>query len=193
MADKQGDHKSPKITSYEKKVWDQALNKEEYVLATVADDPTEVPEILDKSTLDIEVQRRNRYVEESALVQLVENKASPIDIVDSVINEIAEELAHLKYERNKSISEGRSIGSSSIKRIESLKSLAELLIKKTENFKSSGIDFRNPKFKAVIRLWMEFLYDALQKAGLDESTIDIVFKQIEADITEWERKVMDSV
>lgn len=193
MADKPGDRNLPSLTISGKKVWDQTLGESDYIIASITGDKTDVPEVFDKKSIDLDVSRRQAFHENSVLTGLIETKSSPSDIVDGIISEIAEELSHIKWERQKSVLEGRSSSAMSIKRIESLRVLADLLIKKSESFKSSSIDFRNPKFKAVIRLWMELVYDALQKVGVDEAVIDMVFKQLEADIVDWERKVIETV
>ena len=193
MAVKSGDEKSSMVNITGKKVWDQTLGESDYIIASVSGDDTEVPEVIDRQSIDLDISRRQAYHENSHLTALIETKSSPADIIDGIISEIAEELSHIKYERQRSIQEGRSSSAMSIKRIESLRTLADILIKKSENFKSSSIDFRNPKFKAVIRLWMEFVYDAMQKVGVDEATIDMVFKQLETDIVDWERKVIETV
>ena len=165
MADKPGDRNLPSLTISGKKVWDQTLGESDYIIASITGDKTDVPEVFDKKSIDLDVSRRQAFHENSVLTGLIET----------------------------SVLEGRSSSAMSIKRIESLRVLADLLIKKSESFKSSSIDFRNPKFKAVIRLWMELVYDALQKVGVDEAVIDMVFKQLEADIVDWERKVIETV
>lgn len=193
MARKRGDSDSPIVSIPGKKVWDQTLGGSDYVIASVSGDTTDVPEVLDKKSIDLDISRRQIFHENSHLTTLIETRSTPAEIVDGIISEIAEELSHIKYERQRSIQEGRPSSAMSIKRIESLRTLADILIKKSDSFKSSSIDFRNPKFKAVIRLWMEFVYDAMQKVGVDDATIDMVFKQLETDIVDWEKKVMETV
>lgn len=193
MARKSGDSESPIISIPGKKVWDQTLGGSDYIIASVSGDTTDVPEVVDQKSIDLDISRRQIFHENSQLTALIETRSTPAEIIDGIIAEIAEELSHIKYERQKNIQEGRPSSSMSIKRIESLRTLADILIKKADSFKSSSIDFRNPKFKAVIRLWMEFVYDAMQKVGVDDATIDMVFKQLETDIVDWEKKVMETV
>ena len=54
------------------------------------------------------------------------------------------------------------------------------------------MDFRSPEFKKVIHAWMEFVYDSMGKAGVGESDIDLVFKQIEVDMADWEKKLLEA-
>lgn len=193
MGKKSGDATSSMINIPGKKVWDQTLGESDYIIASVSGDDTEVPEVIDQRSIELDESRRQSFHESALLTNLIETRSSPADIIDGIISEIAEELSHIKYERQKCIKEGRSTSSMSIKRIESLRTLADILIKKSDNFKTSNIDFRNPKFKAIVRLWMEFVYDAMQKVGLDEATIDMVFKQLESDMVDWEKKIIETV
>jgi hypothetical protein len=36
---------------------------------------------------------------------------------------------------------------------------------------------------------MEFVYSSMSKSDLPESTIDVVFKQMEADMEDWEKRL----
>lgn len=148
-------------------------------------------EVIDASTIAADVRERNGFVAKQELVTLTSSKASPSDIVDSVLKEIAEELAHIKYERQKAAREGKSTLAYTTSRINSLKTLADVLGKKIEANAGKQIDLRHPQFKEIIRLWMEFVYESMQKAHVSDDMIDIVFKQIQADMIDWERRVLE--
>jgi hypothetical protein len=121
------------------------------------------------------------------------NRESPLRLIDSVIKEIAEELSHLKYERQKAAKEGKNTSGYTINRISSLRQLAEVLNKRMDNARAEQIDLKSPRFKQILRMWMEFVYECMQKAELPEHLVDLVFKQMEADMINLERKIIESV
>ena len=72
-----------------------------------------------------------------------------------------------------------------------IRQLADVLQKRQENTRAERLDLQSPRFKQVLHLWMEFVYDSMSKADLPESTIDVVFKQMEADMQDWEKKLLE--
>jgi hypothetical protein len=151
------------------------------------------PEVIDPQSINREYREREVYVESQALTQAALVRAPVAEIVDTVINEIIEELGHLKFERRKAAKEGKNTANYTISRIQSLRQLSDVLLKKLDSVKSDGVDVKSPKFKAVLRLWMEFVYDSMQKCGISDDLIDLVFKQIEADMKDWEQKLNETV
>jgi len=162
-----------------------------YVIGASGHVPT--PDVIDPSDVDKDVRERESYVKKQELVQAVDQKAASSEIVDLVLKEIAEELAHLKYERRKATLDGKNTANYTISRIASLRQLADVLLKRQENVRAERFDLKSPEFKKILRLWMEFLYNSMTKVSVDESTIDTIFKQMEADMTDWEKRLVEAV
>jgi hypothetical protein len=150
-------------------------------------------EIIDPDDISKELRGRDSFVSKQELYQSALAKESTIKLVDSVVLEITEELAHLKYERIKAAREGKNTSGYTINRISSLRQLAEVLMKRMDNARAEQIDLKSPRFKSILRLWMEFVYESMQKAELADHQIDLVFKQMEADMVELEKKILDTV
>ena len=157
------------------------------IVGQTGDIPT--PDILDPVDLDKELRERVEYVKKQALVQAITEKKSTIDTVDTVLVEIAEELAHLKFERRKAAKEGKNTASYTIGRIGSLTKLADLLLKKKESMMQEELDLKSSRFQAVFRVWMEFFHDSMEKSGISPEVIDVIFQQMKADMVDWERKM----
>jgi hypothetical protein len=151
------------------------------------------PEIVDRVAAEKDARDREAFVQKQELYRSIDQKASASETVDIVLKEIAEELAHLKWERRKAVSEGKSAANYTISRIQSLRQLADVLLKRQENVRAARLDFKSPEFKKVLKMWMEFVYDSMVKSSVNDTTIDIVFKQMEADMAEWERKLGEAV
>jgi hypothetical protein len=188
--DKDKDSGSGKILSFPggEKV-DTSEVGTDYVVGQGGDLPT--TELVDPKSIEREIRKREHFVSSQKLVRVIAEKAPVPDVVDAVLNEIAEELSHLKYERRKATEEGKNTANYTISRIASLRQLADVLQKRQENSRAERLDLKSPKFKQILHLWMEFMYDSMSKAELPESTIDVVFKQMEADMSDWEKKLLD--
>lgn len=150
-------------------------------------------QLIDHTLIEKDLRERDAYVKSQPLVKIISQKAPISDLVDEVLNEIAEELSHLKYERRKASKEGKNTANYTISRIASLKQLAEVLQKRQENARAERFDLKSPKFKQILHLWMEFLYESMTQAGLDDGTIDTVFKTMESNMTDWEKRLVDTV
>ena len=161
----------------------------DYVVGQSGAIPTS--ELIDPQANDRELRKREQFVQNQALVKNIDTKAPISDIIDSVLAEIAEELSHLKYERKKAAEDGKNTANYTISRIASLRQLADILQKRQENSRAERLDLKSPKFKQILHLWMEFVYESMTKSEIPETTIDVVFKQIEADMTEWEKKLTE--
>lgn len=161
----------------------------DYIVGRGGDLPT--AEILDPTSIDKEIRKREQFVKNQELFRVVSEKAPVSDVIDSVLKEIAEELSHLKYERRKATEEGKNTANYTISRIASLRQLADVLQKRQDNSISEKLDLKGPKFKQILHLWMEFVYESMSKSDIPEATIDVVFKQMESDMTEWEKRALD--
>lgn len=150
-----------------------------------------VAELVNPQEISKDFRDREEYVSRQELLVKVNEKLPAVDLVEQVIKEISEELAHLKYERRKAAKEGKNTANYTISRISSLRSLADVLMKRMENARAEQLDLKSPRFREVLKLWMEFVYESMVKVEVPEQIIDLVFKQIEADIKDWEQKIIN--
>jgi hypothetical protein len=158
-----------------------------YIVGAAGEVPT--TDILDPVQIDREIQERTRYVQNQELVKAVSNKASTIDIIDVILLEISEELAHLKFERRKATKEGKNTANYTISRTHSLKSLADLLLKRKEVALNERLDLKSERFQAVFKVWLDFFHNSMEKVGIEPRIIDIVFQQMKKDMVDWEKKM----
>lgn len=149
------------------------------------------PELVDPAAVSRELRERDQSVGGNELVKAIARRAGPADLIDEVLKEIAEELAHLKFERSKAAKEGKNTANYNMSRIAALRQIADVLMKRQENARQEQLDLKSPRFQSVVRLWMEFVYDSAQKAGIAEAEIDLMFNQMKADMVDWEKKILD--
>lgn len=149
-----------------------------------------LPSVVDPKADHKSLLERIEYVKNQELVTALNSGATPDDIEMMVLQEIAEELSHQKYERKLAARAGKSTTNHSVARIASLRSLVEILNRRRANDRSDKLDFSSPRFQVVLKLWMEFVHNSMVKSGVSEEVIDLVFGQMKADMIDWERKVI---
>lgn len=146
-------------------------------------------EIVDPITITEEVKERVKYVKKQELVKVLKDDASTAVIIDAVMFEIAEELAHLKFERRKAAKDGKNTANYTVSRINSLRSLAELLLKRKEAALAERLDLRSPRLQKIFEIWMEFFHESMVKCQIPDHVIDLVFQQMKVDMKDWEKRM----
>jgi type I site-specific restriction endonuclease len=149
------------------------------------------PELVDPAAVTREFREREQSVGSNELVKAIARRAGPADLIDEVIKEVAEELAHLKFERAKAAKEGKNTANYNMSRVAALRQIADVLMKRQENARAEQLDLKSPRFQQVVRLWMEFVYESAEKAGVSPAVIDLMFNQMKADMVDWEKKILD--
>jgi hypothetical protein len=149
------------------------------------------PELIDPQAIDRNIKIREEFVRKQPIVQAVERGADTREMITVTLREIVEEISNLKYERDKAIKEGRNATNHTISRIGSLRQLSEILIKRSENLRAEQLDLRSPRFQSILKLWMEFVYEAMQKSGLGDHEINLVFNTMKADMVDWEKLIIN--
>jgi hypothetical protein len=157
------------------------------VIGSTGNIPT--PELQDPADIQAEVRERATYIKSQELVKIVTNKGTTSETIDALLIEIAEETAHLKFERDKAIKDGKNTANFNVARINSLRSMTEILLKRKEADLGDHLDLKSPKFQKVFQVWMEFFYEAMEKSGITSDIIDLVFKQMKADMINWEQRM----
>jgi len=174
-----------------KKVDTSEIGADGYIVGQGGQVPT--ADIIDPKELELEIREREEYVKKQELVQAAYRKANTAEVIDLVLIEVSEELAHLKYERRKATRDGKNTANYTVSRIASLRQLSDVLLKRQENMRQERLDLRSPEFKKIIRAWLGFVFESMTKAEVDENVIDLVFKQIEADMLEWEKQASENI
>lgn len=162
-----------------------------YVIGT-SDTKLAVPDLVNVAGIKRELRERDNAVERDELVVKVRSSSEPREIADQILVEISKEIAHLKYDRKRLLLEGKNTSNITISRISALKQMCDALMKKMENSRSEALDLKSPRFRMVLKHWMEFVYQSMEKSNLSQEVIDLVFRQMEADMEDWERRITES-
>lgn len=160
-----------------------------FVVAGVPSVPT--PELIDPADLDRENREREQYVKRQELVQIAERHGTTEEWIDVALKEIAEEASHLKFERRKASKEGKNTANYTVMRVGALRQLTEVLLKRKEAALAERLNLKSPRFQKILKIWMEFIYVSMQKSGVQDEIIDLVFNQMKADMLDWEKKIVE--
>jgi len=150
-----------------------------------------IPELLDPTKISKDVLEREEFVSRQELTVKTSGGYDAKELITTVVKEIAEELSNLKYERKRAAREGKNTANYTISRVTALRQLADLLLKRLENARAEELDLKSPRFRQVLKLWMEFVYESMVKVQVSDQVIDLVFRQIEADMKDWEQRVVN--
>lgn len=146
-------------------------------------------ELVDPAQTDKDVRDREQFVKAQDLVQAAERGASTSEWIDIALREIAEESAHLKWERKKAAKDGKNTANFTVMRVGTLRQLAEVLLKRKEAALAERLDLKSERFQKIFKTWMKFFYESMSKSGVEETVIDLVFQQMKADMVDWEKKI----
>ncbi len=162
-----------------------------YVIGPSAHIPT--PDIIDPLEIEQQLRERTDYVRKQDLVRATSEQASTAELIDIILKEIAEESAHVKYERRELSKQGKSTINHTMQRVAMLKQLAETLLKRKEADIASQLDLKSPRVQKMLQLWLEFIYAAMQQSGINEETIVVVLQTMKAGMLGWEQKISEIV
>jgi hypothetical protein len=149
------------------------------------------PDLYDPAVIDRDLRDRADFVRTQELVKIVRERGDTSDVIDALLQEMAEESAHLKYERRQAAKSGKPTVVHTTSRILALKQMAEVLLKRKDAALAERLDLKSPRFQKVFGIWMECFYDAMEKSGVPQEVISLVFETMKADMVGWEKK-MDS-
>jgi len=125
------------------------------------------------------------------LVEAVRKDNSTLTVLNTVMEEIAEEAAYLKAWRNAVWNGETDISDATMTRIKMLKSLVDTLVEreKMKREKSVGkVDFHSENFQGVLKFFMGIILKTFNKVKIPPQYEDIFFTQLAKDFDGFEKK-----
>jgi len=135
-------------------------------------------------------EKRSKFIAADAILDALKNRdKSDAELIDIILAEIGEELANLKYERQLASERGRSTADINISRVEALRKLIDMIIKKKTLLVKDPIDIKSPRFQKILQIWVDYFYSAMKKSGIPDEMIDIVFRNMRNNMIDWEKEM----
>jgi len=111
-------------------------------------------------------KRRERYIKRDKLVKVTKKTPDSPDVADLVLQELAEESAAQKFEREEHEREGKDISEVSARRTRILDKIIETWFKRQERLKEVGVvDLNSPAMQIFFTCFIETLDDVMGDLG----------------------------
>jgi hypothetical protein len=140
------------------------------------------------NALVAELLKRKESVlrDDPILVAAKETPEDP-DVLHQVILALGAEAASLGFEREEAERQGMKTSEISVRRVNTLKALADTWIKRKDQIVNKGIDLESQSFKSLFRFIMETFQEALDLSGVQSEMSETVFAKLTTLMNEdWE-------
>jgi hypothetical protein len=192
----------PKTTELSEKEIDSiisALKEEEagdgdgpmtVVGASAVKHPTTV-KVIDQESLPIDKVTARKMKREAAkkkdpLIQVIKGNPAQAESLDIVIEELADEIFSLKFERERLESEEKNIAEVSGKRVTAIKALIDTYLKKRELNAHQKLDFRSDQMQIVMKLIFAKIQDSLKAMGYPKEGVQTFFQVFQKHMENFE-------
>lgn len=136
------------------------------------------------------VKRKKEAINNDPLLVSVKTKPEDIEVLQQVVLALGEEAASLGFERKEAERTGRESSNISVRRVNTLKAMADTWLKRRDQLVSKGVDINSPAFKAVLQYLLETFKGAMLACGIEADMVDTVFARLSQEMgEEWETEV----
>jgi hypothetical protein len=133
------------------------------------------------------VRRKNDSILKDPVLQAVKTSPEDAAVLHQVVLALGEEAASLGFERLEAERDGKETSNISIRRVNTLKALADTWLKRKDQIVSRGIDLNSPVFKALLQYLLETFQEALVETGERPEMVEAVFARLGKLMSEgWE-------
>lgn len=137
----------------------------------------EVEEILPQATTEEAKKRaqlKREFLERDELIQLAKENPDDEKVLSFILEGLAEESASLSFERAQKESRNQETSQISLRRVNSLKAMAEIYLKKKEQASSRIIDLKSPEFAILFGYLVSTFKECMTNASIDDDAINVV-------------------
>jgi len=149
--------------------------------------PAPPPEIVD----EIRQQKRD-YIADDNLLKIVRRGSNSFELLDKLIEEIAEETASMKFDRT--FNEGKTADTVKIAKQRSivLKSIADLIVTKRELAQNEVLNLKGKKMQAVFKFLIGLVRDSLaQVEGVSDEQKELFFMKLQKNLVNFEDRATE--
>lgn len=126
-------------------------------------------------------------IENDDLVNVIAEKPDSSDVLNTIMQQMAEEAASLYFERGDAERQGKETSAISMRRVNTLKSMVETWFKKKEQDGQRGVDVDSPSFKTALSFVAETLRDTMLASNMRPEQVEALFARFakKLDSDEW--------
>ena len=124
------------------------------------------------------VQGKQKALDSDAILSAVRTNPNGPAVLQEIVLALGEEAASLGFERQEAEREGKETSSISVRRVNTLRALADTWLKKLDQTGSKSVDPKSPSFQAAIQFVVETFRDVLTLVGERPEMIETVFSRL---------------
>lgn len=133
------------------------------------------------------LKRKNYSLLNDPILSAAKKTPEDPDVLHQVVLALGAEAASLGFEREEAERQGLKTSEISVRRVNTLKALADTWLKRKDQIVTRGVDLESPGFKALFKFLLETFQDALDASGVEEEMSETVFSKLNLSINEdWE-------
>lgn len=125
------------------------------------------------ANLEDQLKIKASQLRSDPIVTVVSTTPDAPEVLSEVLNGLAEESASLRFERAMADQNGQDSTNISIRRVTSLKALADTWLKRKEQLTAGVFNIESPAFRAVLGLVTETFVRAMEDTGIRSEQIEI--------------------
>jgi hypothetical protein len=137
------------------------------------------------------VRERQKFIASDPLVQKIEAKGAPLEILYLIKKEVASEAASLNFERLEVAKRGKETGQVSTRRIEALKKIADIELKIKE-LDSASVNLSSERMQKLFTLWVETMREVAQET-LPQEVMNLFFNRFASVMEGWEDRATNAL
>jgi hypothetical protein len=137
-------------------------------------------------------QQKRDYIADDNLLKIVRRGSNSFELLDKLIEEIAEETASMKFDR--SHNEGKTADTVKISKQRSLilKSIADLIVIKRELAQNEVLNLKGAKMQAVFKFLIGLVRDSLaQVEGVTDEQKELFFMRLQKNLVNFEERATE--
>lgn len=139
--------------------------------------PPQQPQASNNQIQDV-IEARNEAVKENPLYKQALKDPSAIDLFEYVVRNLAQEISILDFERQEQERKGEPISHLSLKKVASLKHLADIWFRRRDQLTGQFIDLESDAFQAVLGFILETFKQALEDAKVRSESVEVIFQSL---------------
>jgi len=141
------------------------------------------------------LREKRRAIKKDRLVRSVNKDAGSASILSYVIQELAEEVAALKFERIQSEKQNKDdVSQVSVKRVQALRTLGETWLRRREQLAANELNIDSPSFQALFKFISDTFAQALINSNVRPEVIEVIFSNFSKLLTDdWKNEARGKV
>jgi hypothetical protein len=133
------------------------------------------------------IKRKQDAIHKDRILDAVKTNPENPEVLHQVVLALGEEAASLGFERAEAERDGRETSNISVRRVNTLKALADTWLKRKDQVTTQSIDMGSPAFKTLLQFLLETFQGTLTDAGVRPEMVETVFARLaKAMNEEWE-------